>query len=100
MTTKWLVMVYQSGDNNLSNDMVASLQEMQEVTSHTGLKITAQFDPVGAAPRFVELLPDRCKRERDQLVAAPEGSPGKMRENREGEVAPSGVPARSKHTGE
>lgn len=49
---KWTVLVYLAGDNNLSQEMVWSLQEMREVGSEDDFKIVARFDPFGAAPQL------------------------------------------------
>jgi len=54
MADEWTVLVYMAGDNNLSQEMVWSLQEMREVGSEDDFKIVAQFDPFGALPREFE----------------------------------------------
>lgn len=43
----WLVMLYMSGDNNLSEEMVLALQDFMSVGPPKGDKIVAQFDPSG-----------------------------------------------------
>ena len=51
----WGVFVYLSGDNNLSEEMVWSLQEMRDFcrkrSTGDSLHLIAQFDPVGDHPR-------------------------------------------------
>ncbi len=47
----WLINVYLSGDNNLTGDMVHALQGMR-FTATNQVRVTAQFDPLGADPRF------------------------------------------------
>ena len=41
----WLVMLYLAGDNNLTEDMVAALQDLQRGRPLTGDRIVAQLDP-------------------------------------------------------
>src|SRR6267142_6067083 len=41
----WLVMIYLAGDNNLTEEMVAALQELNVGASLTGDRIVAQLDP-------------------------------------------------------
>ncbi|MDX6500805.1 MAG: hypothetical protein QOG23_4065 [Blastocatellia bacterium] len=55
---KWLVMVYLAGDNNLSSNSIAILQELEAVTHDPNVKVLACFDtstpwPKGA--RYVEI---------------------------------------------
>jgi hypothetical protein len=51
MANRWNVMVYQAGDNNLSEEMVWALQGLRGFSSKTGLNVFAQLDPLGAYPR-------------------------------------------------
>src|SRR5262245_48596371 len=43
----WLVMLYQAGDNNLSEEMVNALQSLMAEGPPDGATIVAQFDPSG-----------------------------------------------------
>ncbi len=43
----WLIMLYLAGDNNLTEEMVLSLQDLREEGPPAGDKVVAQFDPSG-----------------------------------------------------
>lgn len=43
----WTVMVYLSGDNNLSEEMILALKEMERIPPNDHVKVVAQFDPSG-----------------------------------------------------
>jgi hypothetical protein len=43
-STKWTVMVYMAGDNNLADAGITDLAEMKKIGSNSSLKVIAQFD--------------------------------------------------------
>ena len=43
----WTVMVYLSGDNNLTEEMILALKEIQRIQPNGYIKVVAQFDPSG-----------------------------------------------------
>lgn len=45
--TKWTIIVYLAGDNNLADECVYALTEMKSVDTGTRIKVVAQFDPNG-----------------------------------------------------
>lgn len=47
--TKWTLLVYLAGDNNLDGAGVSDLNEMKQVGSNSNLNILAQFDRAGAS---------------------------------------------------
>ncbi len=51
MKQKWNVLVYQAGDNNLSEEMIWALQGMRDFLPREGINVFAQLDPLGAGPR-------------------------------------------------
>ena len=47
--TRWNIMLYLAGDNNLSEDMVWTLAELEKVKVRIGSNVIAvQFDPRGS----------------------------------------------------
>ena len=58
----WIVMVYQAGNNNLSEEMVYALQEMRNIATTEDFKERAQvfsvFDPRGIEPRLYNFSQD------------------------------------------
>jgi hypothetical protein len=57
---RWTLLVYLAGDNNLTEEMVWSLQEMKKASSneaiHNSLNLVALFDPPGENPRRYEIV--------------------------------------------
>jgi Clostripain family len=55
--TKWTIMLYLAGDNNLSHEMVWALKEAYRVGTPEGVAVTVQFDPSaeGRSTRFYHL---------------------------------------------
>src|SRR5687768_9073014 len=55
---KWIVLVYQAGDNNLSEEMVYALKEMRRIGTTPEFKergrVLALFDPRGVPPRLYD----------------------------------------------
>jgi hypothetical protein len=43
----WTIMVYLSGDNNLSEEMILALKEMDRIPPNDYVRVVAQFDPSG-----------------------------------------------------
>jgi hypothetical protein len=72
----WTLLVYLAGDNNLTEEMVWSLQEMKKASSndaiHNALNLVALFDPPGENPRRYEIVVDdrHPDNERDGELAA------------------------------
>jgi Clostripain family len=56
--TKWLIMVYMAGDNNLSPQSIAYLQELEDAVRNRNVRVVAGFDPSMPVPRgarYVEI---------------------------------------------
>ena len=49
--TKWTVMVYLAGDNNLADECVFALTEMKAAMIDKRVKVVAQFDPTARRVR-------------------------------------------------
>jgi hypothetical protein len=56
--TEWLIMIYLAGDNNLSPQSIAYLQELEDATHNKNVRVIAGFDPSVPLPkgaRYVEI---------------------------------------------
>ena len=56
--TEWLIMIYLAGDNNLSPQSIAYLQELEDATHNENVRVVAGFDPSMPLPRgarYVEI---------------------------------------------
>ena len=56
--SEWLIMIYLAGDNNLSPQSIAYLQELEDVTHNENVRVIAGFDPSVPLPkgaRYVEI---------------------------------------------
>jgi hypothetical protein len=56
--SEWLIMVYLAGDNNLSPQSIAYLQELEAATHNKNVRVIAGFDPSMPLPRgarYVEI---------------------------------------------
>ena len=58
----WTLMVYLAGDNNLTEEMAWSLQELKRTTKELGrnarhINVVAHFDPRGSRSRRYDMLP-------------------------------------------
>jgi hypothetical protein len=62
--SKWLVMIYLAGDNNLSANSIALLQDLEAARHNRNVRVLAGFDsatPIPKGARYVEI-----KRHRDE----------------------------------
>ena len=56
--SKWLVMIYLAGDNNLSASSIALLQELEAARHNRHVRVLAGFDsatPIPKGARYVEI---------------------------------------------
>jgi hypothetical protein len=56
--SEWLIMIYMAGDNNLSANTIAFLQELEDAGHDRNVRVLAGFDsatPLPKGPRYVEI---------------------------------------------
>src|ERR1041384_5294981 len=56
--SEWLIMIYLAGDNNLSANSIAFLQELEAATPSKYVRVLAGFDsatPISKGARYVEI---------------------------------------------
>ena len=54
--SEWLIMVYLAGDNNLSSQTIALLQELEAADHDSNVRVVAGFDSASPLPRGARYL--------------------------------------------